>query len=99
MADFKHWLIVYDIRNAKRLRKVEKCMESYALRVQKSVFESNAPEESIEQLKFRLEKIIEDSEDFVLFFKVCERDWQKQEKYGVGAKQKDEIPDEGFVIL
>ncbi len=95
----RHWLIVYDIRDTKRLSKVEKCMESYAWRVQKSVFESYATEETINQLKFRLEEIIEDSEDFVLFFNICERDWQKQEKFGVGSKAKEHIPDDGFVIL
>jgi CRISPR-associated protein Cas2 len=99
MADIKHWLIVYDIRNVKRLAKVEKCVESYAWRVQKSVFESNATENTIEQLQSRLEGIIEKTEDFVLFFKLCERDWQKQEKYGINAKLKEEIPDEGFAIL
>lgn len=95
----KHWLIVYDIRNSKRLRKVEKCMESYAWRVQKSVFEASATEETINQLKLRLEQIIEATEDFVLFFRICERDWQKQEKFGVGAEIKEQMSDDGFVIL
>lgn len=95
----KHWLIVYDIRNAKRLVKVEKCMESYAWRVQNSVFEASAGEETINQLKHRLEQIIETSEDFVLFFDICERDWQKKEKFGAGASIKGQMPDDGFVIL
>ncbi len=95
----KHWLIVYDIRNTKRLRKVEKCMESYAWRVQKSVFETSAGDETINTLKWRLEQIIETKEDFVLFFNICEKDWQKQEKFGVGAKIKEQMPDDGFVIL
>jgi CRISPR-associated protein Cas2 len=95
----KHWLIVYDIRNTKRLRKVEKCMESYAWRVQKSVFETSAGDETINTLKWRLEQIIETKEDFVLFFNICKKDWQKQEKFGVGAKIKEQMPDDGFVIL
>lgn len=97
--DSKHWLIVYDIRDSKRLRKVEKCMESYAWRVQKSVFEASASSETINQLKGRLEGIIDVAEDFVLFFSICERDWQKQEKFGVGSKIKEQMPDDGFVIL
>ena len=95
----KHWLIVYDIRDAKRLRKVEKCVESYAWRVQKSVFETTATEQTIGQLKFKLEKIIDEEDDFVLFFKVCEKDWQKQQKFGIGAKFEEEIKDDGFAIL
>lgn len=98
MADLKHWLIVYDIRDEKRLVKVGKCMESYAWRVQKSVFETDADERTIGQLKRRLEAIIE-SEDFVLFFNICERDWQKQEKFGVGAGEHGKNPNDGFAIL
>lgn len=95
----KHRLIVYDIRDAKRLRKVEKIMESYAWRVQKSVFESNCSDELIEKLKYRLEEVIEVTEDFLLFFEVCERDWQRQEKYGVGSKNENSMKDEKFIIL
>lgn len=64
----KHWLIVYDIRDTKRLAKISKCVESYGWRVQKSVFESNASDETIGQLKSRLEKLMNVEEDFVLFF-------------------------------
>ena len=95
----KHRLIVYDIRNPKRLRKVEKCMESFAWRVQKSVFESNASDSTIERLKARLERIFEPEEDFILFFEVCERDWQKQEKYGINASRPEQMNDENFIVL
>lgn len=65
----KHWLIVYDIRDTKRLAKISKCVESYGWRVQKSVFESTASDETIGQLKSRLEKLMDIEEDFVLFLK------------------------------
>ena len=42
-----HWLILYDIRNVRRLAHVARIMESYAVRVQKSVFESDADEKTI----------------------------------------------------
>jgi len=95
----KHRLIVYDIREAKRLRKVEKIIESYAYRVQKSVFESYCSDATILQLKLRLENVIELEEDFILFFEVCERDWQKQEKFGINSKQQDRMSDDKFLIL
>lgn len=95
----KHWLIVYDIRNSKRLSKVEKCMESYAWRVQKSVFESFAPDMTILHLKRDLGRIIETEEDFVLFFEICERDWQKQEKFGLDSNENDRMSDDKFIIL
>ena len=95
----KHWLIVYDIRNPKRLAKVEKCMESFAWRIQKSVFESQADDITIGHLKHALERILAMEEDFVLFFEVCERDWQKQEKYGINSKGNDRMNDDKFIIL
>lgn len=95
----KHWLIVYDIRNTKRLAKISKCVESYGWRVQKSVFESDATDETIEQLKGRLEKLMDAEEDFVLFFEVCERDFQKKQVYGKNIEAENRITDEDFVIL
>ena len=79
----KHWLVIYDIRDSKRLRKVAKCMESYGMRVQKSVFEIEAKEVTIEELRTRVNNII-DIEDFVVYFDVCEKDWQKMIKCGPG---------------
>ena len=95
----KHWLIVYDIRDTKRLAKISKCVESYGWRVQKSVFESVASDETIEQLKFRLEKLMDVEEDFVLFFEVCERDFQKKEIFGKNIEPSDRIMNENFAIL
>ena len=95
----KHWLIVYDIRDTKRLAKISKCVESYGWRVQKSVFESTADDETIGQLKYRLEKLMNVEEDFVLFFEVCERDFQKKQVFGKNTDSSDKIADEDFVIL
>ncbi len=95
----KHWLIVYDIRDTKRLAKISKCVESYGWRVQKSVFESTANDETIGQLKGRLEKLMDIEEDFVLFFEVCERDFQKKQVFGKNTESGDKITDEDFVIL
>ena len=64
----KHYLILYDIRNEKRLTKVAKILESYSIRVQYSVFESDMPELIMKQMKSRLEKVIDTTEDFVLIF-------------------------------
>ncbi len=95
----KHWLIVYDICDTKRLAKISKCVESYGWCVQKSVFESTASDETIGQLKGRLEKLMDAKEDFVLFFEVCERDFQKKQIFGKNTEKDDKITDEDFVIL
>ncbi len=96
----KHWLIVYDIRNTKRLTKVAKCIESFAYRVQKSVFETKATDKTISHLKNHVEKIMNLDEDFILFFEICERDWQKKEIYGKTGRTVDFAnKDGGFLIL
>lgn len=96
MKEQFHWIILYDIRDLKRLAKVSKIIESYGWRVQKSVFESDADEETIELLKGRLLEVIAE-EDFILFFNVCERDWQKQEIYG--KFNENQIINDSFTIL
>ncbi len=77
----KHFLAIYDIRDAQRLQKVAKTMESYGVRVQKSVFEIEADDRTIAVLRRKIKQIIEE-EDFVVYFDVCRRDWEKREKYG-----------------
>jgi len=87
-----HWLIIYDICDDKRLHHVAKIMESYAIRVQKSVFEMEGAKPVIEEIRRKVNKII-DGDDFVVYFEVCERDWQKRLKYGVGKKLGPEDKD------
>ncbi len=84
-----HWLIIYDISDDKRLHKIAKIMESYGVRVQKSVFELEGTRKIIENIRRKVNSIIKDR-DFVVYFEVCEKDWQKQLKYGVGRNIKFE---------
>jgi CRISPR-associated protein Cas2 len=88
----RHWLIAYDICDPKRLRHVEKIVSRYGIRVQRSVFESDVDEALIERLRQRLAGIIAVAApssgdvspgDRVVIFPLCERDWQKVERYGV----------------
>jgi CRISPR-associated protein Cas2 len=79
----KHWLLIYDIRDPRRLRRIAKKMTGFALRVQKSVFEMDAEVAVMERLRKEVKKIM-DYEDYVIFFDICEEDWQKRQKYGCG---------------
>ncbi|RKX80200.1 MAG: CRISPR-associated endonuclease Cas2 [Spirochaetes bacterium] len=93
----KHWLVIYDIRNEKRLHRVAKTMERYGTRVQKSVFEIEAGNKTIKRLRNQVNDIIE-SEDFVVYFDICERDWQKRMKYGP-KKFKGKPCDKEYLII
>ncbi len=87
----KHWLAIYDISDTKRLSKIAKLMEDFGIRVQKSVFEIEAPEQTIKILELKAMKLMNLEEDFLVIFDICERDWQKRIKVGPG---KFEEPDE-----
>lgn len=96
----KHWLIVYDIRDAKRLSKISRCVQSFAWRVQKSVFETRATAETISIFKSKVEKLMDLDTDFILFFELCECDWQKKEIFGKTNNNSNLMNvDEDFVIL
>ena len=87
-----HWLIIYDICDEKRLQKVASTISSYGIRVQKSVFELEAKRDIIDKIRSKINKIIE-GKDFVVYFEICERDWQKRMKYGVGRFEGPEERD------
>ena len=76
------WLILYDICDPKRLQTVGKIVSRYGERIQQSVFEANANDKVINALQQKLEKVA-DKNDFIVIIPLCERDWQKAEKYGV----------------
>ncbi len=65
-----NWLVSYDIREPKRLRKVAKYLEGYGERLQLSVFKIYANDREIEKIKWELTKRIE-KEDSILYFKFC----------------------------
>lgn len=61
------YLVSYDIANAKRLRRVAKCLESYGTRLQYSVFECPLDDLRLAQAKAALAEIINNDHDQVLF--------------------------------
>ncbi|ADE56270.1 CRISPR-associated endonuclease Cas2 [Aminobacterium colombiense] len=69
----KKWFIIsYDIRNEKRLRKVAKLMEGYGQRIQYSVFRLHLNERGLEHLRWKLSKCTT-AEDGLLITELCEK--------------------------
>jgi CRISPR-associated protein Cas2 len=92
----KHYLVIYDISDIKRLQKVAKKMEDYGKRVQKSVFEIEATPFIIEKMKHEVHYIMDTEFDSVIIFDICETDWQKREKYG---PKKFDVDDNDFFYI
>lgn len=79
-------LVIYDIRDERRLQKVAKFMEGYGKRVQKSIFECYMDHLSFKQMKKDLENIIEIPEDSVKYFRLCSSCWEKALAIGQSSR-------------
>jgi CRISPR-associated protein Cas2 len=66
------WLVCYDVRDPKRLRKAAKHMEGYGERMQYSVFRCWLNERGVERLRWELTELLT-PEDDVLFIPLCHR--------------------------
>lgn len=89
----RDFLVLYDIADPKRLRKVAKFLESEGVRVQKSLFECNWEEGYDIIIKHRLRELIDLANDYILLIPRCSTDLQKEIKIGRGSAIKvDTLP-------
>ena len=73
MAERRFYLIVYDITDDRRRTKVAKYLESLGERVQYSVFEIFLTQKEFECLMNRMRKLIEQGEDSLRIYNLCEK--------------------------
>lgn len=91
MGDILHIVASYDISDPKRLTKVAKAMKDYGERVLKSVFECNLEPKKFEEMKLRVEELIEPIEDSVRYYILCDKCIKEVEYSGKGELfQEDE---------
>ena len=77
-------LAMYDIADPKRLKKVEKSMKYFGVRVQKSVFECSLKECLIEEMKRVVSKIMNTEEDSFRIYPLLAQSREKQTIIGKG---------------
>ena len=77
-------LAMYDISDPKRLRKVEKTMNYFGVRVQKSVFECSLKDSLIREMKEAVTKIINQEEDSFRIYPLLAQSRDKQIIIGKG---------------
>lgn len=83
------WIITYDIVNDKVRRQVVKILTAYSLRVQKSVFEGQVKQKSIDELMAKLEKVIKIEEDSIRCYQVCQKCEVQMRIIGIGEKSSN----------
>ena len=66
-----YWLVCYDIRDEKRLRRVARLLEGFGLRVQKSVFECWLTDALLKELKAEAAKLVDADVDDIRYFSLC----------------------------
>jgi CRISPR-associated protein Cas2 len=67
-------LICYDIPDPKRLRKVERIISGFAVRLQDSLFEGDFTADELQELQSELIEIIDIDEDSIRYYPVCGHD-------------------------
>ena len=87
MTEF--YLICFDVRDAKRLRRISNELENFGKRVQRSVFECHLEAAQVHELQQRLADLLEPLEDQVRYYRLCGKDKQKIIIDGSGQLSSD----------
>ncbi|GIW89758.1 MAG: CRISPR-associated endoribonuclease Cas2 1 [Pirellulaceae bacterium] len=93
----KRFLVIsYDIVDDRRRLKVAKTLLDFgAQRVQRSVFECYITPANQEKLRQRLQRLIDEQEDSVRFYRLCDECLTTVERMGVAAP----IDEPGLLII
>lgn len=78
------YVIVYDVSDDKRRSKVARALEAIGERAQKSVFEAYLTPRELDKLLGRMKKLINDKEDGVRVYQLCENCRTKVHSLGQG---------------
>src|SRR4030042_5289914 len=95
-SEILHIVASYDISDPKRLTKVARSMKDCGERVLKSVFECNLDKKRFGDMKRRIDDIIEQIEDSVRYYILCEKCIKEVDHSGKGEPFQED--DEYAVI-
>jgi CRISPR-associated protein Cas2 len=96
MAKRSWYLVGYDVRDDKRLRRVATVVEGYGVRIQYSLFQCRLSDQQAAQLKWELSKIMA-VEDSLLIAGLCERCVQALRTESVAVELPEE-PDPWEIV-
>jgi len=90
-----HYIVSYDITSDKRRNKTAKILLDFGVRVQYSVFEADLTEELFQNMRKRLLKAIDEENDNLVIYRLCNACVAKKESFG----KVQIIEDKDFYIL
>lgn len=79
------YLVCYDIRDPKRLRRVAKTLENYGIRIQYSFFQCDMPKEILKKMTEDVLRIIHTDADRFYIYPLCEKCTRKARTDGNGS--------------
>ena len=87
-------IAMYDINTMtkagrKRLRQIFKLMKRYLIRIQNSVFEGEITKAKFEEMKSKVNEIIDNTIDSVIFFKSRDIKWMDKDICGLEKEDTD----------
>lgn len=83
-------LIAYDVKDARRLRKIARICSDYGVRVEYSVFECDLKEEVFRIFCDRIRKVIDPEQDRFIAYRVCAACERKAIR--IGMKKREAKP-------
>lgn len=83
------YLVVYDIPDDKRRKRVHDLLEGYGQWVQYSVFECVLPGRKYQELQKRLRRLINEQEDHIRFYPLSSHTLDQVEVWGEGPAKRE----------
>lgn len=81
-----HVIVAYDIPVDRRRNRLSRGLEGFLVRVQKSVFEGELPDQRLEALYELIDTEIDPDEDSVRIYRLCRRCVGSVEVLGLGTQ-------------
>ena len=89
-------VIAYDVTDDHRRDKISTLLEDYGTRVNYSVFECELEHEEVDRLQEQLAELIDDRQDRIVFYRLCEHCRVRRSAIGAIGKERRE---KGGVII
>ena len=89
------YVIAFDIASDRIRSRVVKILSEYAYRVQKSVFEGLISRESLEEMRGKLTKVIDEKSDSIRIYPLCGKCEAEVTILGIGVK----VEEVDYIIL